>query len=259
MRRSVSLAERSAAHGRPMEPTLPASRHLLTRLQREWDRLAVSPSAIARARRWPIVLGRLETLDDILRRSGYGRTAVDDGGDALLRELVRVARTDQLAARIVLQRLLPGISAMSRRRASGYGGVVDAMDEAIATACAVIRTFPVERRSRFVAANMLREIEYRAFQIQRRRKCEFVPTPLTVFEHTPAVDEPEWPAAELRELLDDARRAGFDPADVELAEQFASGVTAEELAKERKVTPRTIRNHRSIVIHRLRQLALAPV
>lgn len=257
----MKARERAGAHRRRMEPeaTLPHHRHLLSRLQREWDRLAISPSAIARARNWPLVIGRLDTLDDILRRTGYGRPSLSDSGDALLRDLVRVARSDQLAARIVLQRLLPGLSAMSRRRAVGFGSGLDALDEAVATACAVIRTFPVERRSRFVAAAMLHEIEYRAFQFQRRRKCEFVPTPAAVFEQAPAVDEPATPADELRALLADARRAGFAAEDIELAERLASGATADELAAERKVTPRTIRNHRAIVVHRLRQLALAPV
>ena len=46
----------------------------------------------------------------------------DDGGervpgDRVLAALVVAARTDPLAGRVVLQRLLPGLSAIARRRA----------------------------------------------------------------------------------------------------------------------------------------------
>lgn len=233
-------------------------RHLLGRLQKEWDRLALSPDALAKATRWGLVPEPLTSLDELLRRAGYG--VVAKGGnadDAMLRELLRVARHDALAARVVLQRLLPGISAISRRYAEALGDGAAALDEALATAWTVVRMYPLDRRPRYLAANMLREIEYNAFRRDRRRKCEFVPTHTVRLDLSPAVDESVCSATELRELLDEARCAGLEASDVDLAERLAAGMTPEELAAERKVTPRTIRNHRSIVVHRLRQVALA--
>ena len=241
-----------------MDHTIPPSRHLLARLQSEWDRLKLSPAAVATATRWELVPGPLRSLDDLLRRAGYGVVAKGAHcDDAVLHGLMRLGRDDDLAARIVLQRLLPGISAVARRYPFSHHDGAGALDEAVATAWAVIRTYPVDRRPRYIAANMLREIEYRSFRSHRRRKCEFVPTPRTVFELTPGGPETVSPADELRELLDDARCAGLDPGDVELAERLASGVTAAQIAAERNVTSRTIRNHRAIVVHRLRQVALA--
>jgi hypothetical protein len=240
-----------------MTQRLPDPRHLLSRLQREWDHLAVSPEALATVRRWPIVIGRVATLDDILRRTGYGVAGTAPHHDAMLRELIRLARHDPLAARIVLQRLLPGIAAIGRRRTPPFGDPLEALDEALASAWTVIRTVRIERWDRYVIVNLLKEIDYHAFRRARRRKCEFVPTITNLLDEHPAFEEEPTSADELRELLDDARRAGFEPADVELAERFAAGATANQIAAEQKVTPRTVRNHRETVVYRLRQLALA--
>jgi hypothetical protein len=242
-----------------MHQVIPHQRHLLTRLQREWDRLAVSPAAVAAADGWRVWTAPLHSLDDLLVLSGYGMGERDViACDRLLRDLVMVARADRLAARVVLQRLLPGISAMSRRNSSVLtGDKLDALDEALATAWTVIRLYPLEQRPRYVVANMLREIEYQAFKRDRRRKAEFVPIDTTDLDLVPADDASRCSATELQELLDEARLAGFDGADVELAERLGAGVTAQQLASDRNVTARTIRNHRAIVVHRLRQLALA--
>jgi hypothetical protein len=169
---------------------IPHQRHLLTRLQREWDRLAVSPAAIAAADGWRVWTAPLHSLDDLLVLSGYGVGERDViACDRVLRDLVLIARADRLAARVVLQRLLPGISAMSRRNSSVLAGDrLDALDEAIATAWPVIRLYPLEQRPRYVVANMLREIEYQAFKRDRRRKAEFVPIDSTDLDLVPVDD-----------------------------------------------------------------------
>jgi len=238
-------------------PANPHPRHLLTRLQREWNRLAVSPSALATARRWALCHSDMTSLEELLLRSGYGTATSGTGGDAVLRELVRLAQTDALAARVVLQRLLPGISTIARRNRPAGADLFDTADEAVATAWTVIRLYPIEHRPTFVALNLLREIEYQAFRKDRRRKCEFIPTHAPSFDTVAAADPARSPAEELRELLDEARSAGFAQADVDLVERLGAGARPEELAAEMKVTPRTIRNHRATVAHRLRQLALA--
>jgi hypothetical protein len=244
----------------------PNPRHLLTRLQREWDHLATSPAALASVRRWQLWSPDARSLDDLLLRCGYGtrttRTGTTGTGtsgpaDAVLRDLVRLAATDTLAARVVLQRLLPGISSMSRRNRRPGTGVLDSADEAVSTAWTVIRLYPIEQRPTYVAVNLLREIEYQAFRKERRRKCEFVATQSSVFDLLPSTDSAPCPISELRELLDDARTAGFPAEDVELVERLGAGAKPEDLAVDRKVTPRTIRNHRAVVAHRLRKLALA--
>jgi len=243
-----------------MTHTVIDQRHLLVRLQREWDRLARSPRAISTARSWPIVIERFDSLDDLLRHAGYGTVQRDHhGDDEVLAALLRLARDQELAARIVLQRLLPGITSISRRRsrhAQHQGTQLESVDELLASAWTVIRTFPVERRCTYLAANLLRDIEYHAFRRDARRKATFLPTPAEVFETTPAAPNSPTAAEELRDLLDDAVRAGFDRADLALITRLACGTTTTEMAAEMHVTDRTIRNHRTAALYRLRHVAL---
>jgi hypothetical protein len=62
---------------------------------------------------------------------------------------------------------------------------------------------------------------------------------------------------ELAELLGDARRAGFDPIDLDLVRDLLRTGSPAAVAAERKVTTRTVRNHRDRVTYRLRRLAEA--
>src|SRR4051794_1314237 len=98
----------------PFQPRLLASR-----LQREWDRLATNSSALRTAAGWGIVELPIADLHQVLTAVGMGgRDAAPEvlaEHDEQLRRLVAIARGDALAARIVLQRLLPGMVATARR------------------------------------------------------------------------------------------------------------------------------------------------
>lgn len=240
-----------------MTSTLPPQRHLLTRLQYDWDRLGRTPSVLSEARRWHLSIARFDSLDDLLGHLGYGRTSPkgSHGDDLPLRELVVVARTDQLAARVVLQRILPGLSSMVRRRSQSFHEGLDQFDDVLAAAWTVIRHYPIERHPSYVAAGLLREIEYYAFRRDYRRKATFIPTPTSDFERVADTIDDD-PRAELLDLLAHARRAGLDEADLELARRLGDGATTAELAQERHVTDRTIRNHRTAMVNRLRDVAL---
>jgi DNA-directed RNA polymerase specialized sigma24 family protein len=249
-------------------PAISPDRHLLSRLQRDWDRLARSPSALARARSWRLDGLPLRSLDDLLWRTGYGRgecttRPVDPWrlrtGDAALRALVAIAREDELAARVVLQRLLPALSALARRRTRTVPAWVDATDELVSTAWVVIRQFPIERRTSFVVASLLHDIDNVVFRREARRKMDAVPTPEAVFELVPLADDEPGPAEELAELVDDACDAGLDPDDIDLVDRLADGATVDQIAAARAVHPRTVRNQRRRMVHRLRQLALTDV
>ena len=175
-----------------------------------------------------------------------------DGDDHVLGSLVRLAVTDQLAARVVLQRLLPGISTMARRRTGRGRSYHSVLDEVVATAWTVIRTYPVDRRHTYVAVGLLREIDYQSFRRARRRLTTFVPRPLHTFDAQPAPVGAIGPAEELRELLEAAAAAGLDPADIELARRLGRGETTREIAQSTNVTDRTVRNKRDAVTYRLR-------
>lgn len=255
----MSEWERARADPPGMQTTLPSHRHLLTRLQREWDHLARSPQALSAARRWPITIEHFDSLDNLLQHLGYGQTGGkgrhDD--DEALGHVVILARHDQLAARVVLQRLLPGLSSIVRRRSRSFHEGLDQFDELLAAAWTVIRHYPIDRHPSYVAAGLLREIEYHAFRRDHRRQTTFIPTPLDSFERAADLDADDDPRTELRDLLELARRAGVDDHDLELVRRLGQGESTAQLARERHVTDRTIRNHRAAVIRRLREVALA--
>jgi hypothetical protein len=246
-----------------MSSTPVQSRHLLVRLQHDWDHLKQSRRAIQHARRWclvstPIGPDRpLESLDDVLTWAGYGCSAGNGGDDHVLGTLVRLAVSDQLAARVVLQRLLPGISSMARRRTGRGHPYHLVLDEVVATAWTVIRTYPVDRRHTYVAVGMLREIDYQSFRRARRRLTTFVPRPLHTFDAQPSAVATISPADELHDLLEAAAAAGLDPADIELARRLGRGETTRQIARSTNVTDRTVRNKRDAVTYRLRAVALA--
>jgi hypothetical protein len=225
---------------------------------------------VARARRWGITVEPFDDLDQLLRLAGmWGATATvalaegrdeADGNDVVAR-LVELARHDDLAARIVLQRMLPGLLGMIRRRA-GRHGCAGILEELVAAAWIVIRTYPIERRPHRVVGGMVRDAWYRAFVAPARRRSA---TELAIDPHA-LVDrgnEPVAPTAEptaseeLAELLAAARAAGIDEADLELLRELARHGSSTIVAAARNVTPRTIRNHRDIVAYRVRKAVAA--
>lgn len=234
------------------------TRHSFIRLQREWDRLSRSPRAVAIARGWHLQVERLDTLDDLLVATGYGLTGRSaDADDDAVRHLLVAARAHPLAARILLQRLLPGLGAITRRRLRHGGDPMATVDELLAAAWTVIRTYPVERRPTYLVAGLLRDAEYHAFRRDHRRRTLAVTVAPDHFAESAAAPPAVSAADELAQVLDDAARAGMAADDLALARRLAAGATSAELAAEAEVTDRTIRNHRTAMLYRLRAIALA--
>ena len=212
--------------------------------------------------------------EQLLRQSGYrpfGSTAGRPDGspedtnasDERLADLVRAAGTDPTAARVVLQRLLPGITSIARRRGHGEWAVVlECYDDLLANAWIVIRCYPIERRPARVAANLLRDIEYQTFvRPKRLRRVRTTPLdagpPNTTSRVEPlACSEQRHPIEELVDVLEEAIRGGLEPEWVELAAALASGRTIEELAAERSRTTRAERYRRAELGRRTRALVL---
>jgi len=96
----------------------PNHRFLLTRLQQEWNLLRIRPTLVRRASAWQLTPRVLDSLDDLLVLTGLGSRPAPAGSDDALRQLVTLARHDDLAARIVLQRMLPGLAARSEEHTS---------------------------------------------------------------------------------------------------------------------------------------------
>jgi hypothetical protein len=248
--------------------TSPHRLPILVLLDHEWQVLATDGVARRRAAGWGVVDPSRHHLDDssiltaVLHAAGHrddrGRVAPD--GDDVLRRLVVLARADDLAARVVVQRVLPGVASFARRWA-WTSDASSAADELIGALWEVVRDFPVERRASPAAAGLLREAEYRAFRRARRQKVQLVsrdPGDRFWSTHRFAVATHETdPASELDELLVDAARRGLDPDHVALVRRIATGADQASLAREFGVTDRTIRNRRDAAVRELRALAVA--
>ena len=143
----------------------PSWRFTLSRLQREWDRLVADPRLGERVATWQlpgVVAGA--TLADVLCAAGMrpaGATphalvppALGAGeghalervpGDRALAALAAAAAHDELAARVVLQRLLPGLSSIARRRSRSVEEHLVHTDELLGAAWTVILPKPPVR------------------------------------------------------------------------------------------------------------------
>lgn len=222
------------------------------RLIREWRRLRTDPGSLDRAATWLLVDEPLVDLDQILRAIGYEQPH-GQASEIRFRRLVAIAEHDDLAARVIVQRILPGLlSVVGRRRSRNPY----ALDELLGAAWIAIRTYNHRRSPTSIAASLISDADYNAFRSEaRRRSSTERPTdPLT--HDRPHVHEPS-SCEQLAEVMAEAVEAGIPEADLELLRQLLASPTANELARFLQITPRTVRNRRDRITTRLREVALA--
>jgi hypothetical protein len=206
-------------------------------LEHEWRQLAGDEAAahdlhsVCEAAAGAATLGQVET---------YVRAAAPCEADRVLVALVaRAIDGNGLAARVLVQLLLPGARRLARR----WWALGDRDERAAATIAAVyerIRRYPLERRPARVAANVLMD----AGLDLRRAARAMRPTVDLPREHSePPV---EHPALELAELLVDAVADGIISAsDAELiAASRIGGVRLADLAVGRRRHLRTLQYQR---------------
>ncbi|MCB0968150.1 MAG: hypothetical protein KDB37_15070 [Ilumatobacter sp.] len=221
------------------------------RLAREWQRMARRPALLRRADTWHLTTGPLRDLNELVTAVGGGGDR-SPAADARLRELVLIARHDDLAARVVIERLVPGLLAGARRLHRPA-----AFEELLAAAWIAIRTYNPARRNSVVAASLIGDAEWLAFRRHdRRRAAGEIPT-IHLDRAAPAHDPDPDPKAELADLLDEARAAGVPDDDLALVDLLLRSPSVEEVAAELEVTTRTVRNRRARVAAKLRDVALA--
>lgn len=212
-------------------------------LDREWahmvsDRLATKRLGPVRA-----LAGNATTLAGI---EHYVRNAGPADADQVLLALVtRAARhDDELAARVLLQLLLPGTRNLARR----WWALGDDDERAAAAVGAVyqrIRTYPVERRPGRVAANILLDAAQ-----QLRRAVPKTPTmpydDPSVLAPAPTAAPAPHPAIELASVLSDAVGDGIiSRRDAELiARSRITGERIADIATSSGLKPRTLWDRR---------------
>jgi hypothetical protein len=238
--------------------TTPAARHapsahLSERLDREWRALSRRPDAVARARSWRVTELPFADLDELLVVLGYRAVHTPAHNERLVR-VVEIGRRDDLAARVVLQRVLPGLLALVRHRRWAHEG---SFEELVGAAWLSIRACRTDGCPEQVAANVVRDAAYRAFTAPARRRSatEIAVDPHTL-EETPDVPR-IGPCEELATLLADARGLGVAADDLALMRDLVVVGSPGRVAALREVTPRTVRNHRDRITARLRRVALS--
>jgi hypothetical protein len=250
----VRLSMRSVAHCAAMT-SLPNHRYLLTRLQREWNLLSRRRSAIVRATAWKLTPRTLSSLDELLVLTGLGPAPAHSSSDENLRQLVTLARHDDLAARVVLQRMLPGLSACAKRNSTNFETQLDALDELLSEAWTVIRSFPIENRDRYVIKNLLRDCEYHAFLKARRRMLVHELTDPAELDRAVESDTSSGePLPIIVDLLSRARAEGMNDADVAVIAALLNTTTVKQAAAVLRVTDRTVRNRRDSIVRQMRAL-----
>lgn len=222
------------------------------RLALEWARLTTRPEHLATAATWQLTDGPIHSLDDVLTAVGYNRPPTREA-ERRLRSLVEIARDDELAARVVVQRILPGLLAGVRRR---RGMADEVFEELVGAAWIVIRTFNPSRSPRCLAAALISDADYAAFRAPLRRASSTERPVDTTFDERPNSFEPG-SCEELARLLAEAADAGVPDDDLQLIRQLLATPTTIELAEVLQITPRTIRNRRDRITTKLREVALA--
>jgi hypothetical protein len=187
------------------------------------------------------------SLGDVER---FVRAAHPADADRVLLALVRRAVVgDDLAARVLLQLLLPGTRALARR----WWALGDADERAAAAVTAVyhrIRHYPIERRPGRIAANVLLDAAHEL----RRAVPKLLATPsadpaaqAALLDRARTVHRSvEHPAVELTEVLADAVAAGIvgrDDAEL-IARSRIGGQRVADIAQHRGLRPRTLWDRR---------------
>lgn len=132
---------------------------ILTQLNREWRRARSSDEWLTAARRWHIVDEPLTNLDQVLAAISHGGLA-----EQRLQQLISIAATDQVARRVILQRILPGlVTSITKRSRFAHAGHL-ALDELISAAWLAIAEYNAERRPSAIAAALISDADYRAFR-----------------------------------------------------------------------------------------------
>lgn len=251
-----------------MTPTAAPARHrcstrLLGELDRDWVRLRRRPAALRRVRRWSgdesfeRLVRSIRSLDDLVAASQPTDPAGSERSDAVLRRLIAMADTDELAGRIVLQRILPGLISRSRRW-MGHDALGDPTDVAIGAAWIAIRQFDVTRRERHLAPALIADALWIGFRRDSRRMAASeVPVPETTMCAHAAPSSPIDPMVALASTLRAAERAGVRSSDLSVIRNIAAAGGPTRAASECRVTVRTIRNRRDRASRQIRR-ALGP-
>jgi hypothetical protein len=233
------------------------------RLDRDWDRTRLERRSLRHARSWATLdepfdrCARTCTdLGAIIELTDGRHTGPGTGNDALIR-LVRVAAHDDLAARVVLQRILPGLIT----RAAPYRPFerhADPIEVVVPAAWIAIKTFDFDRRHGHLAAALISDAIFQAFRRPSRRRSagERPAATADAFDDLVAPDATV-ALVELAEVLRDARTAGVPAEHVDLLVSLARTADASSVASNLRITTRGMRYRRTRAIRAVQEVLVA--
>ncbi len=227
----------------------------VSRLIKEWQLISDRNRELEIVNSWSLPGAKVSHLDEVLVRAGFNTARDDSQGDQYLWLLVKQATSDELAARIVLQRILPPLLAIARRRGRIVeGGIDTAIADVLPSAWGVIRKYPWHRRPNKVAANLVRDSEYFAFvHGHRSKRYKVVPMdPYVLSEFLVAPEEQIEEEISLDKLIAVAIDQGIDSKHIEILRAVASGDNAATIAARYGVAERTARAWRAKAVSELR-------
>lgn len=222
----------------------------LARLEREWT--ALQPRLALLYRSWSReepALARFSSPSRLLAfLRGRGPTAAKDEA---LAALLRRGRVEPLASRLLLEALLPGLKALARRLLFDPAEREDLWALLLAAAWERISTYPLARRPRKVAANILLDTladTLALLRAERRRQGAELPRPFAG-----GVPAPEAVEDDVEALLGEALGQGAlraDEVELVLATRF-DGQPLHALADEAGVAYNTMKVRRQRAERRL--------
>ncbi len=225
---------------------------VMQELDNQWLATAASPTArralIRWGRRHP-VLSDLGDLNDVVA-ARHDPTVVHE----VLAALAALAPADELAARTLLQMLLPGLVAMIGTIGQGDR---DASGEIVSLAWERIRTYPTTRHGS-VAANVVLDVRKRYLALRPDRRevaLSLVPEPL---DEGPSTEELVLGVLMIEEMAD-AQHAGVMTHEVlsTILRTRIGGEPLAEVAADRGVDANVLCGRRWRAERRLRDLPLA--
>jgi DNA-directed RNA polymerase specialized sigma24 family protein len=220
-------------------------------LERDWQRESHGPLLRSRFRAWQDTepaLSRFEDPAALLRfLRGPGRNAEKD---AALRALLVHARGEPIAGRVVLEAMQPGLKKLAGRILVDAREREELWSALMACAWERIRTYPVERRPRKIAANLLLDClrgTLAALAGTRRAPA------LSAFSALGELEAPARCDGDVDALLAAARTAGAvsgEEAELILATRI-DGVALSVLARSQEVSFDTLKHRRQRAERRL--------
>lgn len=127
----------------------------VARLERDWQRELAGPVLADHLQKWRACEPALRPFPSPVALLGYlRRSTPGEREDAVLLALMRSARHDQLAARFVLQAMMPALKRLSARILVDAETQAEMWSTLLFCVWERIRRYPVERRPRRVAANL---------------------------------------------------------------------------------------------------------